>query len=40
MTDFIDRRTVLKGAAAAGASLIAAPAVAQANYPSRPITMR
>ena len=39
MTDFIDRRTVLKGAAAAGASLIAAPAVAQANYPSRPITM-
>ena len=39
MTDFIDRRTVLKGAAAAGASLIAAPAIAQANYPSRPITM-
>lgn len=40
MTEFIDRRTVLKGAAAAGAaSLIAAPAIAQANYPSRPITM-
>jgi tripartite-type tricarboxylate transporter receptor subunit TctC len=40
MTDFIDRRSVLKGAAAAGAaSLIAAPAIAQANYPSRPITM-
>ena len=40
MTDFIDRRTVLKGAAAAGAaSLIAAPAIAQANYPSRPITL-
>jgi tripartite-type tricarboxylate transporter receptor subunit TctC len=39
MTDFIDRRTVLKGAAAAGAGLIAAPAIAQANYPSRPITM-
>ena len=30
---------MLKGAAAAGASLIAAPAIAQANYPSRPITM-
>ncbi|WP_293807379.1 tripartite tricarboxylate transporter substrate binding protein [uncultured Bosea sp.] len=40
MTDFIDRRTVLKGAAATGAaSLIAAPAIAQANYPSRPITL-
>ncbi|MFJ5367572.1 tripartite tricarboxylate transporter substrate binding protein [Bosea sp. CER48] len=40
MDDFIDRRSVLKGAAAAGAaSLIAAPAIAQANYPSRPITM-
>lgn len=40
MTDFIDRRSVLKGAAAAGAaSLIAAPAVAQANWPSRPLTM-
>jgi tripartite-type tricarboxylate transporter receptor subunit TctC len=39
MSDVIDRRTVLKGAAAAGASLIAAPAIAQANYPSRPITM-
>ncbi|QEL24181.1 tripartite tricarboxylate transporter substrate binding protein [Bosea sp. F3-2] len=40
MSDFINRRRVLKGAAAAGAaSLIAAPAIAQANYPSRPITM-
>ena len=40
MTDFIDRRSVLKGAAAAGAaSLIAAPAIAQANWPSRPLTM-
>ena len=40
MTDFIDRRTVLKGAAAAGAaSLITAPAIAQGNYPARPITM-
>lgn len=40
MSDVIDRRTVLKGAAAAGAaSLIAAPAIAQANYPSRPITL-
>lgn len=46
MTKFIDRRSVLKGAAgaglsaaAAGAGLIAAPAIAQAKYPSRPITM-
>ncbi len=35
----IDRRSVLKGAAAGAAGLIAAPAIAQANYPSRPITM-
>src|SRR6478735_12210834 len=40
MSDFIDRRSVLKGAAAAGAaSLIAAPALAQANWPNRPLTM-
>ena len=40
MTDSIDRRSVLKGAAAAGAaSLIAAPAIAQANWPARPITL-
>lgn len=40
MNDFIDRRSVLKGAAAAGAaSLIAAPAIAQAKYPSRPLTL-
>lgn len=40
MNDFIDRRSVLKGAAAAGAaSLITAPAIAQGTYPARPITM-
>ena len=35
----IDRRSVLKGAAVGAAGLIAAPAIAQANYPSRPLTM-
>lgn len=40
MNDFIDRRSLLKGAAAAGAaSLITAPAIAQGTYPARPITM-
>jgi tripartite-type tricarboxylate transporter receptor subunit TctC len=40
MTDIISRRGVLKGAAAAGAAgLIAAPAIAQAKWPSRPVTM-
>ncbi|MGX5737034.1 tripartite tricarboxylate transporter substrate binding protein [Bosea thiooxidans] len=46
MTKFIDRRSVLKGAAGAGlgaaaasAGLFAAPAIAQAKYPTRPITM-
>lgn len=36
----IDRRTVLKGAAAAGAaSLLPASAIAQAKWPTRPVTM-
>jgi tripartite-type tricarboxylate transporter receptor subunit TctC len=36
----INRRNVLKGAAAAGATgLIASPAIAQAKYPSRPVTL-
>ncbi|MET3890468.1 tripartite-type tricarboxylate transporter receptor subunit TctC [Bosea sp. OAE506] len=40
MTDIITRRGVLAGAAAAGAaSLIAKPALAQAQWPSRPVTL-
>jgi tripartite-type tricarboxylate transporter receptor subunit TctC len=40
MTDIISRRSVLAGAAAVGASgLIAAPAIAQAKWPSRPVTL-
>ncbi|WP_439499471.1 tripartite tricarboxylate transporter substrate binding protein [Bosea sp. (in: a-proteobacteria)] len=40
MTDFISRRNILKGAAAAGAAgLIAKPAIAQAQWPTRPLTM-
>jgi len=39
MNTVIDRRGVLKGAAAGVASLIAAPAIAQAAWPNRPITM-
>ncbi|MGY6250890.1 twin-arginine translocation signal domain-containing protein, partial [Bosea thiooxidans] len=35
----IDRRSVLKGAAAGAAGLIAAPAIAQAKFPSRPVTL-
>jgi tripartite-type tricarboxylate transporter receptor subunit TctC len=36
----ISRRTILKGAAAAGATgLIASPAIGQAKYPSRPVTL-
>ncbi len=40
MSDIISRRSVLAGAAAVGASgLIAAPAIAQAKWPSRPVTL-
>ncbi|MGO4664796.1 tripartite tricarboxylate transporter substrate binding protein [Bosea sp. 2RAB26] len=40
MTDGINRRKLLKGAAAAGAAgLIVKPAIAQAQWPSRPLTM-
>ncbi|RDJ20780.1 tripartite tricarboxylate transporter substrate binding protein [Bosea caraganae] len=40
MSGIITRRNVLKGAAAAGAAgLIAKPALGQAQYPSRPLTM-
>ncbi|KRE09891.1 ABC transporter substrate-binding protein [Bosea sp. Root381] len=40
MNDRISRRSVLAGAAAAGAvGLIANPAIAQAKYPSRPVTL-
>lgn len=40
MTDNISRRKLLKGAAAAGAAgLIVKPAIAQAQWPSRPLTM-
>jgi tripartite-type tricarboxylate transporter receptor subunit TctC len=40
VNDIINRRTILKGAAAAGAAgLIAKPALGQANWPTRPITM-
>ena len=40
MNDIISRRSVLAGAAAVGASgLIAAPAIAQAKWPSRPVTL-
>ena len=40
MTDGISRRKLLKGAAAAGAAgLIVKPAIAQAQWPSRPLTM-
>ncbi|SIR24901.1 MULTISPECIES: tripartite tricarboxylate transporter substrate binding protein [unclassified Bosea (in: a-proteobacteria)] len=35
----INRRSVLKGAAAGAAGLIAAPAIAQAKFPSRPVTV-
>jgi tripartite-type tricarboxylate transporter receptor subunit TctC len=35
----LDRRSVLKGAAAGAAGLIAAPATAQAKFPSRPVTL-
>lgn len=36
----ISRRSVLKGAAAAGAAgLITGPAIGQAQYPSRPVTL-
>jgi len=39
MNTVIDRRGVLKGAAAGAATLIAAPAIAQAAWPNRPLTM-
>lgn len=39
MNTVIDRRGVLKGAAAGAAALVAAPAMAQAAWPSRPLTM-
>lgn len=40
MSDIISRRTILKGAAAAGAAgLVASPAVAQAKWPARPVTV-
>lgn len=40
MSHRIDRRGLIKGAAAAGAAgLIAAPAIAQAKWPARPITL-
>lgn len=40
MSNSIDRRSVLKGAAAAGAAgLIASPALGQAKWPSRPVTL-
>lgn len=40
MSNTIDRRTILKGAAAAGAAgLIASPAIAQAKWPNRPVTL-
>ncbi len=40
MSNRIDRRTILKGAAAAGAAgLIASPAIAQAKWPNRPVTL-
>lgn len=40
MNDKISRRGVLAGAAAAGAAgLIAKPAIAQAKYPTRPVTL-
>ncbi len=40
MDDIISRRSLIKGAAAAGATgLIASPALAQAKWPSRPVTM-
>lgn len=35
----IDRRTLLKGAAAGAAGLVAAPVLAQAKYPTRPVTV-
>jgi tripartite-type tricarboxylate transporter receptor subunit TctC len=35
----LDRRSVLQGAAAGVAGLIAAPAIAQAKFPSRPVTL-
>lgn len=40
MTDIISRRSIIKGAAAAGAAgLVASPAIGQAKWPSRPVTM-
>lgn len=40
MSNTIDRRSILKGAAAAGAAgLIASPAIAQAKWPNRPVTL-
>lgn len=40
MSDIISRRTILKGAAAAGAAgLIASPALGQAKWPNRPVTL-
>ncbi len=36
---FLDRRSVLQGAAAGVAGLIAAPAIGQAKFPSRPVTL-
>jgi tripartite-type tricarboxylate transporter receptor subunit TctC len=40
MTRIITRRNVLKGAAAAGAAgLITSPAIAQAKWPNRPVTL-
>ena len=40
MTDIISRRTILKGAAAAGAAgLVTSPALSQAKWPNRPVTL-
>ena len=40
MSDTLSRRSVLAGAAAMGAAgLVGAPAIAQAKYPSRPVTL-